>query len=152
MNIANMEAKLLYAQDVLSGHLGGQFYGGFNTRVLGDMNSNKFILYSDMRGLHGWQLANDMINDGELYYVHNFHDAHSDCPKGSGSPYGGTWACNTCNNDHFEKPWWIIKLFMDGNAWCCIGEDFEDLQASDNYAFGDSKESAIDNYAKLWSN
>ena len=41
------------------------------------------------------------------------------------------------------------KVFQDGNEWCCIGIDFEDLQASDNYAFGETREAAIENYGKL---
>ena len=39
-----------------------------------------------------------------------------------------------------------IKVFKDGDKWCCVGEGFEDLMASDNYAFGDSSIEAATNY------
>ncbi len=37
-----------------------------------------------------------------------------------------------------------FKCTPDGNSWCCVGAGFVDLQESDNYAFGDTREEAID--------
>lgn len=41
-----------------------------------------------------------------------------------------------------------IKTMKDGDAWCCIGKDFTDLQSSDDYEFGDTREEAVKNYMK----
>jgi hypothetical protein len=41
-----------------------------------------------------------------------------------------------------------IKTIKDGDALCCIGKDFTDLQSSDDYEFGDSREEAIKKYMK----
>lgn len=38
-------------------------------------------------------------------------------------------------------------IFLDGNAYCVVGPEFVDLQESDCYAFGDTREQAIANYA-----
>lgn len=42
--------------------------------------------------------------------------------------------------------WYWALMVQDGEAWICYGVGFEDLQASDNYAFGDTREEAIANY------
>jgi hypothetical protein len=52
----------------------------------------------------------------------------------------------------FYKHWGIdaiIKVFKDGKSWCCAGAGFVDLQESDNYAFADTREKAISNFASL---
>jgi len=41
-----------------------------------------------------------------------------------------------------------IKTMKDGDAYCCIGKDFTDLQSSDDYEFGDTREEAVKNYMK----
>jgi hypothetical protein len=87
-----------------------------------------------------------MISAGKIYFVHPF--PHGKC-KATGFIYGGTWACNACNSDGFQKPWWNVRVIKDGMAWCVVGEGFEDLQASSNYAFGDTKQQALDAYAEL---
>ena len=146
-----MTNKFLLSQDVMK-YPGGSASAGFNQRVHGNSYSDTFKYphqQFDRELSSGWYLADEMIRDGKLFYVHNFHDI--DCPKGYAFPYGGTWACNTCNRDHFEKEWWKIKVFKDGNAWCCIGVDFENLQESENYAFGDMRDEAIRNYGLLMS-
>lgn len=59
--------------------------------------------------------------------------------------------------DIFEWPYdtsfgggfWRIRVFKDGAAWCCVGEGFKDLQESDNYAFGDTRDEAIAAYGKI---
>lgn len=38
-------------------------------------------------------------------------------------------------------------IFLDGNAYCVVGPEFVNLQESDCYAFGDTREEAIANYA-----
>lgn len=139
------ENKIKYAQDVMGKYSGGRAMGGFNSRIQGQQSSHEFYRNKDFEGASGWKLADDMIREGRLFYVENFHTEGNCCAF----PYGGTWACNGCNNDHLDKPWWKIKVFKDGNAWCCIGEDFEDLQTSDNYAFGKTREKAIKNYGDL---
>mgnify|MGYP001424793778 CR=1 FL=1 len=38
-------------------------------------------------------------------------------------------------------------IFLDGNAYCIVGPDFVDLEQSDCYAFGETREQAVANYA-----
>jgi hypothetical protein len=38
-------------------------------------------------------------------------------------------------------------IFLDGDAYCVIGPDFVGLEESGSYAFGDTREQAIANYA-----
>ena len=38
-------------------------------------------------------------------------------------------------------------IFLDGDSYCVVGPDFVHLQESDCYAFGDTREQAIANYA-----
>ena len=38
-------------------------------------------------------------------------------------------------------------IFLDGNSYCIVGPDFTDLDDSDCYALGDTREQAIANYA-----
>jgi hypothetical protein len=38
-------------------------------------------------------------------------------------------------------------IFRDGDAYCVVGPDFVDMDESDCYAFGDTREQAIANYA-----
>ena len=47
---------------------------------------------------------------------------------------------------YFIKDGLKIKVLKDGNSFCCIGEHFKNLQESDNYAFGETFEDAIENY------
>ena len=39
-------------------------------------------------------------------------------------------------------------VVRDGNQWCCFDEGFINLQESDNYAFGDTVEEAVENFLK----
>jgi len=143
---------LLMAQDVIGRSNGGSCNGGFNTRIHGETSSYDYTRHGDYEGLAGWELADGMIRSGKVFYVHNFHRSHGGCPGGGAFLYGGKWVCNTCNNEGLDEPWWVIKVQKDGDAWCCIGSGFEDLQASDNYAFGDTREEAIKNYGDLCVN
>jgi len=132
----------------------GSSISGFNCRQGGHSYVDTFRYpheRTDGAKQGGWNLADDMIKEGKIFYLHNFHKSHGDCPNGFAFPYGGTWVCNSCNNERLDRPWWIIKVQKDGNAWCCHGEDFENLQESDNYAFGDTREESIENYGDLMS-
>ena len=142
--------KLLFGDDVIKNGA-GYALAGFNRRVLGSTQSEAFKYPHERvnRELHGgWELADRMIREGKLYYVHNFHQSH-ECKDGWAFQYGGSWVCNGCNHSHLDKPWWTIKVYKDGNAWCCVGLEFEDLQESDCYSFGDTREESIKNYGDL---
>lgn len=39
-----------------------------------------------------------------------------------------------------------FTVVQDGSAWCCYGPGFINLQESDNFAFGDTEEQAIQLY------
>lgn len=140
-------SKILYAHDIFdASYLSGDFLGGFNSRVQGlDRHSTVGGLPRFERG-QGWDKADEMVSDGKIYFIHPF--PHGQC-KFTGFVYGGTWACNGCNTDGFQKPWWAIRVMKDGNAWCVAGEGFQDLQSSDNYAYGDTREEALKAYAEL---
>jgi hypothetical protein len=88
-----------------------------------------------------------LIDEGKIYYVHNFHNLK--CPLGNAFPYGGTWACNTCGNQGLDEGWWKIKVMRDGAEWCCVGLGFENLQESENLAFGTTRNAAIEAYGLL---
>ncbi|WP_042372679.1 hypothetical protein [Bacteroides neonati] len=49
---------------------------------------------------------------------------------------------------YFKRDGHILKVIPDGNTYCCVGEGFVNLQESDNYAFGDTFEEAIENFKK----
>lgn len=120
--------------------------GGFNSRVLGVSRNSSADGYARFERGQGWDAADEMVRAGQIYFVHPF--PHGKC-KSTGFVYGGTWACNGCNTDGFQKDWWKVRVFKDGTAWCVVGEGFENLQASDNYAFGDTRDEALAEYAAL---
>lgn len=123
---------------------------GFNNRIHGEKYNDVFRYPHNYDMIGGWNLADKMIEEGRIYFLHNFHHSHSDC-KGYAFTYGGFWVCNTCGAKGVDEPWWTVKVMKDGNAWCCIGEDFVNLQESDNVAFGDTREDAISNYGDLFT-
>lgn len=132
---------------------GGQAAAGFNRCVGGWTWIDAFQYPHEKtdRYLHGgWDLAQKLIDKGEIYYVHNFH--RLDCETGYAFPYGGTWVCNTCGKQDLMNDKWKIKVFKDGNAWCCVGLNFVNLQESDNYAFGKTRQESIDTYWKVVNN
>lgn len=139
------------AQDVLPMHYAGSVFAGFNRRVYGSPYAEAFKYENERmdRDLYaGWLKADKMIADGELFYVHNFHHLERG-DRCHAFQYGGFWVCNGCGGQGVDKPWWTIKVMPDGNAWCCVGDGFVNLQESDNYAFGSTREEAIENYGKL---
>lgn len=143
----------LTAQDMEEEH-GYRFPGntniGFNRRVYGHTYNEAFQYPHDYDSYGGWTLAEKLIDEGKIYSVHNFHSL--DCKGGFAFYYGGTFVCNTCGGAHLDNDKWKIRVFKDGAAWCCVGLGFENLQESDNYAFGDSKNEVIENYWKVVNN
>lgn len=126
------------------------FSCGFNQRIMGDTYSQIACssAWDKYDRLNGWNHADNMVNKGEIYYTHVF--PHGDC-TGEPFTYGGTFVCNKCGRRDLKKPWWNIKVGKDGDAWCVWGEGFENLQESNNYAFGRTEEIALDNYYKIMS-
>lgn len=145
--------KFLTAQDmtdypaVCNGGSGG---AGFNRRVYGSTYLEAFQYPHEFQDVYlnaGYRLADKLIDQGKIYYVHNFH--HLDCRRGGYAfQYGGFWVCNDCGGSNLENEKWKIKVFKDGNNYCCVGLGFENLQESSNYGFGDTKEDAIKDYWK----
>lgn len=128
----------------LYGDVRASFRAGMSVRIQGGTYSDlrQYSNASEMFG--GFNKAEELIQEGRVFFVHPFKCDRSNCP--TRFQYGGFWACNTCNT-HVSTPyWWKIKVMKDGNAWCCVGDGFINLQESDNYAFGDTKEEAINNY------
>jgi hypothetical protein len=141
--------KFAYAQDILK-NSAGSIGAGFNRRIGGQSYADAFQYpheRTDREMVAGFNKAEEMIQSGEIFYVHNFHKL--ECPRGYAFQYGGGYVCNTCNRNDLDKEWWKIKVMKDGNAWCCVGNGFVDLQESDNYAFGDTREQAIQAYGEL---
>jgi hypothetical protein len=130
------------AQDYLSENVSGRFRGGFNQRVFGDPMPTG---HCNLEEFQGWCKADEMIREGKIYYTHTFPHG---CRELS-FKYGGSDVCNACGNERLAKPWWNIKTMMDGNAHFVVGEGFKNLQESDNFAFGDTKKEALDNYYNL---
>lgn len=144
--------KFLSAQEICEalyhdGFVTPLFRAGMSLRINGGDYSdlNSFANKSSMYG--GFVAAEQMIDIGQIFYVHSFKCANAYCP--TRFQYGGFWACNTCNT-HINTPdWWKIKVAKDGNAWACTGDGFINLQESKNFAFGDTKDEAIENYRLL---
>lgn len=125
------------------------FSSGFNSRVFGSTLAQTVPGYYSGDRQNGWWLADEMARKGEIYTTEPFE--HNGC-KSLAFTYGGTWACNGCNCDHIEQEWWKVKIMKDGDQYCVVGEGFVDLQESDNYAFGFTREEALQNYANVMLN
>ncbi|PHS02154.1 MAG: hypothetical protein COA78_22165 [Blastopirellula sp.] len=102
--------------------------GGFNCRVSGGDSSENLQgargeIYS--RRFAGWELADGMIMEGKIFSI-MFPTIFNESPT-----------------------WQKARVQKDGDAWCCVGYTFENLQESDNYAFGDTRSEAIENYGNL---
>ena len=139
-----MRTKLSFAYEIFDGFArGGDFAGGFNSRIQGQ---DRLTQYDKGKRYLGWARADEMIKDGEVFFVTPFPHGHC---KEQAFLYGGHWVCNECGNQGVNKPWWAIRVFKDGGSWCCVGEGFTNLQESDNYAFGDTRKAAIDAYGDL---
>jgi len=108
------------AQHYLKDSASGNTRGGFNTRLQGETQSENI---DGARGqvwaerYAGWELADEMIRAGKIF-----------------------------SEIKTERGRIKFKCFPDGNAWCCIGWGFVNLQESDNYAFGDTRKEAVDSF------
>lgn len=148
----NIPTTFLAAQDMTDYSFvcnGGSAAVGFNRRVGGETYLDCFRYPHERtdRYLHsGWDLAEKLIDAGKIYFVNNFH--HLDC-NGFAFRYGGTWVCNSCGGSHLDNEKWKIRVFKDGDAWCCVGLGFINLQESTNYAFGHTRDESIENYWKV---
>ena len=140
------------AQYILKQPASSSAMAGFNRRIYGNSYAEAFHYLherQDSAMCAGWELADKMIAEGRLFYQENFHRKPWASEGCFGIWYGVGICCNGCGGAGLEREWWKIKVYQDGNAWCCLGTGFEDLQESDNYAFGDTREQAIENYGKL---
>jgi len=123
----------------------GLFSSGFNRRIYGETIAE--ATKDQPLAVHqGYNYADKLIKNGEIYYIHNFHQ--KEC-VGMAFQYGGFWVCNTCGGKAVDESWWTIRVFQDGNEFCCVGENFVNLQESNNYAFGKSRAEAINNYGDI---
>lgn len=110
------------AQDYIKNST-GYCMGGFNSRLFGESfteTTRSARGYVFNELSAGWYLADGMIKDGKIYSKIRI------------------------NQKELE-----FRCFKDGNQYCCVGKGFENLQESKNYAFGDSFDEAIVNFALL---
>jgi hypothetical protein len=120
--------------------------GGMDIRIMGGSYQD-LMKHWDARDMRPYfEKANEMIKDGRIFFVRPMRCKPNGCP--TRFQYGGGWACNSCNTCINTPAHWKIKVMKDGNSYCCVGDGFEDLQSSDNYAFGYSFDGAISNYEK----
>jgi len=138
---------LKYAQDLIKAN---RFVSsGFNQFVTGNKEP-KFTDYGSNEQWYaeqtGWNYAKQMAKEQGIAFTHIFKCEKSGCFPFS---YGGFIVCNKCGEKSVDKEWWKIKVEKDGNEYCCYGLDFINLQESDNYAFGNTFEIAIENYGRL---
>ena len=106
------------AQDYLSNSASGYKRGGFNCRLFGDSRSETMQGASGAIWAEtnaGWYIADKMIRDGKIF---------SEVKTSKGSVE--------------------FKCYADGDSYCCVGKGFVNLQESNNYAFGDTWQDAID--------
>jgi|GEM_PF-4177782 len=136
--------QLKYAQDLIKTS-NTSIASGFNMFIQGYPCPNFGDNYHDTcERMIGWEYAEKMAEENGIAFTHNFG-----CECGGHSfLYGGFWVCNECGRKNVDKDWWKIKVEKDGNAFCCHGLDFVNLQESENYAFGNTFKEAIVNYEK----
>ncbi len=106
------------AQDYLDHSATAYKRSGFNCRLFGDSRSETTHgATGQVRAdtSAGWCIADEMIRSGRIF---------SEIKTDSGRVQ--------------------FKCYADGDSYCCVGEGFVNLQESDNYAFGDTWQDAID--------
>ncbi|KKK56762.1 hypothetical protein LCGC14_3061270 [marine sediment metagenome] len=140
-----MSEKLKTAQDVIN-TTNSSVMAGFNMFVLGYESPFKsYPRYYDLaERSRGYDYAENMARDGKLAFTHRFNCSCGHLPF----MYGGFWVCNGCGRSGVDNEWWKIKVEKDGDAYCCHGLDFINLQESDNYEFGKSFKEAINKYGE----
>lgn len=141
--------KLKLAQDLIKTS-SGYIRAGFNSFIYG-WGEPKSSEYGDKnewyQKMQGYQYAQKMAKEDGIAFTYPFK-----CGLSTGCfpfQYGGSFVCNACGDENVDREWWKIKVVKDGNAYCCHGLDFQDLQSSNNYAFGDTFEEAIENYRSV---
>lgn len=148
-----MSDKLLTAQYVFKDSPGGEFDGGFNSFVHGHTERETCDYPNwgpNPSRRRGFRAGEKLAEEGKIFFTQVFkHKRFDEICKGHAFLYGGFFVCNDCGRKSVDEPWWVIKTMKDGSAWFVHGLGFEDLQASDNYAFGDTKEEALKNYEAL---
>ena len=112
------------AQDYLAAHASGEARGGFNSRLFGDTRlktMDGIPSPSNRWGQRnaGWEAADRMIREGQIF------------------------SRTEIDGKEIE-----FKCYADGNAWCCVGLGFENLQES-VAVFGGTKEEAMAAFAAL---
>jgi len=139
--------KLKTAQELIKTR-NSNIMGGFNQFIYGMGQPNRSD-YGDKSQWYeeqqGYDFAKKMAKEDAISFTHIFKCGSK---KNNCHPftYGGSIVCNSCNRSGVDKEWWKIKVEKDGNSFCCHGLDFQDLNSSNNYAFGDTFEAAISNY------
>lgn len=129
------------AQDLLL-NPSSMYASGFNRALHGEALPS---VTEDTRVQQGYNHAKELIQDGKVFYVHNFHDL--EC-KSKATLYGGFWCCDCCGKKGVDRDYWKIRIFKDGSEYCCVGENFVNIQESQNYGFGRTKKEAIESYFK----
>ena len=138
--------KLKYAQDLIKTH-NGSVAGGFNMFIGGHDRPRPNDCYDYNERTQGFDFAQKMAKENSIAFTHRFK---CNC-GGHAFQYGGFFVCNSCGGKGVDREWWKIKVEKDGNAYCCHGLDFINLQESDNVAFGDTFDEAIKNYGELFN-
>lgn len=60
------------------------------------------------------------------------------------------WMLNDPDLDATRGPGGTL-VFIDGDQYCAVGQEFVSMEESDCYAFGATKQEALDNYAMKMS-
>lgn len=137
--------KIKHAEELIKAS-SGYARAGFNMFIDGDTEpkSSEYRDKSEWYSLiQGYQFAQKMAKEDGIFFTYPFKCSQSGCFP---FKYGGFFVCNSCGNKNVDRDWWKIRVVKDGNAFCCHGIDFINLQESNNYAFGDTYENAIENY------
>lgn len=138
---------LKHAQDLIKAN--PSICAGFNQFINGS-SIPKRTYYGSVEQwsleTRGFEYAQKMAKEDGIAFKHKFKCDKSGCFPFS---YGGFMVCNSCGGKGVDKKWWEIKVEKDGDQYCCHGLDFINLQESSNYAFGDTFETAIENYGSL---
>lgn len=139
---------LKYAQDLIKTN-NANCAAGFNSFINGYSEPKRSDYANNDEWLakyQGYQYAKKIAKEDGIAFVYAFKCSIKGCYP---FEFGGFFVCNSCGNKNVDKSWWQIQVEKDGNEFCCHGLDFINLQESENYAFGNTFESAIENYHKI---
>jgi hypothetical protein len=141
--------KLKTAQELIKAN-NSYVYAGFNQFIYGNSSpkrsdyGNSEQWYAE---LQGYDFAKKIAKEDGIAFTEKFKCETENCHP---FKYGGFFVCNTCGGKGVDKDWWKIQVEKDGNMYCCHGLDFINIQESNNYAFGETFEKAIEEYKKLF--